>query len=77
MSEMMPITKQQPGVVFSNFFFDTYLYAKKFKEFKGWENVKLEYLSDYYGIEQQSAHRVYCDAEANVGVYFKLKEEIL
>ena len=68
---------KKAGIAFSNPFFDTYLYAKKFKAQKGWENVKLEYLSDYYGIEQQSAHRAYCDAEANVGVYFKLKEEIL
>ena len=66
---------KKAGIAFSNPFFDTYLYAKKFKNQKGWENVKLEYLSDYYGIEQQSAHRAYCDAEANVGVYFKLKEE--
>ncbi len=67
---------KKAGIAFTNPFFDTYLYAKKFKEKKGWENVKLEYLSEFYGIEQSSAHRAYCDAEANVGVYFKLKEEI-
>ena len=32
------------------------------------------YLSQVFGVEQPEAHRAYCDAEANVGVYFKLKE---
>ena len=62
------------GVAFENKFFDTYLYAKTFKEQQGWENVKLEYLSKVFGITQNEAHRAWCDAEANVGVYFKLKE---
>ena len=62
------------GVAFENKFFDTYLYAKTLKEQQGWENVKLEYLSEVFGIEQNEAHRAWCDAEANVGVYFKLKE---
>ncbi len=66
---------KKAGVAFSSKFFDTYLYAKNFKERNGWDNVKLEYPSDYYGIPQPSAHRAYCDAEANVNVYFKLKEE--
>ena len=57
-----------------NKFFDTYLYAKKFKEQYSWDNVKLEYLSEKFGIEQQDAHRAWCDAEANVWVYFKLKD---
>ena len=35
---------------------------------------KLEYLSQQFGISQPDAHRAWCDAEANVGVYFKLKE---
>ena len=30
--------------------------------------------SPHIGIEQNDAHRAWCDAEANVGVYFKLKE---
>ena len=34
----------------------------------------LDYLTKIFGIEQEEAHRAYCDAEANVGVYFKLKE---
>lgn len=62
------------GVAFENRFFDTYLYAKTLKEQQGWENVKLEYLSEQFGIAQPDAHRAWCDAEANVGVYFKLKE---
>lgn len=62
------------GVVINSAFFDTYLYAKKFKEQNNWENVKLEYLSQKFEIEQNEAHRAWCDAEANVGVYFKLKE---
>lgn len=62
------------GVVFENKFFDTYLYAKTRKDQQGWENVKLEYLSKVFGVTQNEAHRAWCDAEANVGVYFKLKE---
>lgn len=63
---------KKAGIVFNSPFFDTYLYAKLFKEQMAWGNVKLEYLSDYFGISQPAAHRAYCDAEANVGVYFKL-----
>ena len=62
------------GVAFENKFFDTYLYAKTLKEHYSWENVKLEYLSKKFGITQNEAHRAWCDAEANVGVYFRLKE---
>lgn len=62
------------GVPLENAFFDTYLYAKKFKAKQRWENVKLEYLSKQFGIEQNAAHRAWCDAEANVGVYFALKK---
>ena len=62
------------GVVLENEFFDTYLYAKTLKEKYGWECVKLEYLSKQFELKQAEAHRAWCDAEANVGVYFKLKE---
>ena len=65
---------KKAGVDFSNSFFDTYLLSKKFKAAMSWENVKLEYLSDYFGISQPDAHRAYCDAQANVDVYFKLRE---
>lgn len=65
---------KRAGVAFDNSFFDTYRYAKTKKTAMGWENVKLEYLSEYFGISQPDAHRAWCDAEANVGVYLKLKE---
>ena len=75
-SDLHYITRaaKRAGVPMENAFFDTYRYAKQFQKAQGWENVKLEYLSQFFGIEQQSAHRAWCDAEANVGVYFKLKE---
>ena len=63
------------GIDFSNKYFDTYLYAKKFKESKDWDNVKLEYLAGQYGIRDDSHHRAYNDAQVNAAVYFKLKEE--
>jgi DNA polymerase III epsilon subunit family exonuclease len=62
------------GVRLGNSFFDTYRYAKQFQTAQGWPNVRLETLSRLFGIEQNQAHRAWCDAEANVGVYFKLKE---
>jgi DNA polymerase III epsilon subunit family exonuclease len=65
---------KRAGVAFDNQYFDTYRYAKKKREENHWDNVKLEYLSRQFGIEQPDAHRAWCDAEANVGVYFKLKE---
>lgn len=65
---------KRAGVAFDNPYFDTYRYAKQLKDTMGWKNVKLEYLSQQFGISQPDAHRAWCDAEANVGVYFKLKE---
>lgn len=65
---------KRAGITFDNDYFDTYRYAKQLKESMGWENVKLEYLSRQFGISQPDAHRAWCDAEANVGVYFKLKQ---
>lgn len=75
-SDLHYITRalKRTGVAMDNAFFYTYLYAKTLRDRFGWENVKLEYLSKVFGIEQEEAHRAYCDAEANVGVYFKLKE---
>ena len=64
------------GVRLENSFFDTYRYAKQFQAAHGWPNVRLETLSQIFGVEQQTAHRAWCDAEANVGVYFKLKEMV-
>ena len=75
-SDLHYITRaaKRAGVPMENAFFDTYRYAKQFQPAQGWENVKLETLSKLFGIEQNEAHRAWCDAEANVGVYFKLKE---
>jgi len=69
------ITKaaKRAGIAFDNNYFDTYRYAKTLKDSMGWENVKLEYLSQQFGISQPDAHRAWCDAEANVGVYFRLQ----
>ena len=65
---------QRAGVRLENPFFDTYRYAKQFKAQRGWEKLSLEYLSEQFGISQPDAHRAWCDAEANVGVYWKLRE---
>lgn len=65
---------KRAGIAFDNNYFDTYRYAKSKKSAMGWDNVKLEYLSQQFGISQPDAHRAWCDAEANVGVYLKLKE---
>lgn len=67
---------KRAGVVFDNSYFDTYRYAKSKKDAMGWENVKLEYLSEQLCISQPDAHRAWCDAEANVGVFLYLKEII-
>lgn len=65
---------KRAGVTLDNDYFDTYRYAKALKEKMGWESVKLEYLAQQFGISQSDAHRAWCDAEVNVGVYFRLKE---
>lgn len=65
---------QRAGLRLENPFFDTYRYAKQFKAQRGWEKLSLEYLSEQFGISQPDAHRAWCDAEANVGVYWKLRE---
>ncbi len=61
------------GISLDNAFFDTYRYAKRIQKQKGWEKVSLPYLSRVFGIEQKDAHRAWCDAETNVGVFFALK----
>ena len=65
---------RKTGVTLENEYFDTYLFAKTLQKAHGWPDVKLETLSVIFGISQPDAHRAWCDAEANVGVYFKLKE---
>lgn len=66
---------KQAGIRMENPFFDTYRYARSRKEAMGWENVKLEYLSQQFGVQQPDAHRAWCDAQANAEVYLKLKEQ--
>ena len=65
---------RRAGVRLENPFFDTYRFARTLKEAQGWENVKLEYLSGVFGIDQPDAHRAWCDAQANALLYGKLKE---
>lgn len=74
-SDLHYITKaaKRAGISFTVPFFDTYLYAKQFKEKEGWESLKLEYLSKKFGIEHADAHRAWCDAEVTALLYFKLK----
>ncbi len=67
-------TANRAGVRLENAFFDTYRYAKQFQPARNWPNVKLETLSQIFGIAQPDAHRAWCDAESNVGVYFRLRE---
>lgn len=64
---------RRAGVRLENPFFDTYRYARGFKQSQGWEKLNLEYLSQFFGVEQPEAHRAWCDAQANAGVYLKLK----
>lgn len=65
---------KRAGVAMENEFFDTYQYAKKFRDVQGWDNVKLEYLSAQFGLEHEDAHRAWCDAEVNVDVFNRLRE---
>lgn len=65
---------RRAGVRLENPFFDTYRFARTLKEAQGWENVKLEYLSEVLGIDQPDAHRAWCDAQANAELYAKLRE---
>ncbi len=75
-SDLHYITRaaNRAGIRLENSFFDTYLYAKRFKSAQGWDSVQLPYLTGIFSIEQREAHRAWCDAEANAGVYFRLKE---
>lgn len=73
------ITKaaKRAGIAFDNDYFDTYRYAKTMKDVIGWENVRLEYLFQQFGISQPDAYRAWCDAEENVGVYFSLRDKVV
>ena len=65
---------RRAGVRLENPFFDAFLYAKRWQATKGWDTVKLKYLSEWFGIQQKDAHRAWCDAEANAELCEKLKE---
>lgn len=66
---------RKAGVSFDNAYLDTKKMANRLKAKKGWENIKLPYLAQYYGIKQEEAHRAWCDAEANAYVYLELRKE--
>lgn len=70
------ITKaaKRAGIYLDNRYFDTYRYAKTLKNDYSWNNTKLEYLAEVFGVGQSDAHRAWCDAETNALVYFKLKD---
>ena len=68
------LAARRAGVRLENPFFDTYRYAKQFKARQGWKKLNLEYLAEQFGISQPDTHRAWCDAEANVGIYWKLRE---
>lgn len=65
---------RRAGVRLENPFFDTFRFARTLKEAQGWKNVKLEYLSEVFGIPQPDAHRAWCDAQANALLYTELKK---
>lgn len=65
---------RRAGVRMENGFFDTCRCAKTKKEAQGWENVKLEYLSQQLGLEQTEPCRALGDAEASAGIYLRLRE---
>ena len=72
------ITKagKRVGIYFDNEYYDTRVLANKLKDKNGWEETKLPYLSKYYKVSQENAHRAMCDAEANAEVFLKMKEEL-
>lgn len=62
------------GITLRNMYFDTYCYSRNFKKQFGWGKLTLPYLAEQFGVPQPEAHRAWCDAETNVGVYFRLRE---
>ena len=65
---------KRAGVRFDNAYLDTKILAKKHQVERGWQNIKLTTLSEYFDITQTDAHRAWCDAEANAYVYLKLRK---
>ncbi|MCR5202658.1 MAG: DUF1351 domain-containing protein [Lachnospiraceae bacterium] len=66
---------KKAGITFNNQYFDTRDYAKQFKEKYNLDNIKLETLSKYFGIEHDNAHRAWADAEANAKVFLAMKND--
>lgn len=64
---------KKAGVTLKNSFFDTYRFARSFKESQNWEKLSLEYLAAYFHIEQLQAHRALSDAKINAELYQKLQ----
>jgi DNA polymerase III epsilon subunit family exonuclease len=62
---------QQLGCEINNPVMDTMELAKR--KLPGRTSYKLTALTEHFGIEQQEAHRAYCDAEATAKLYMKLK----
>ena len=65
---------RRAGLRLENAFFDTYRFARTLRDAQGWKSLKLEYLSEAFGIAQPDAHRAWCDAQANALLYEKLRE---
>lgn len=65
---------RRAGISFENSYLDTKPLALKIREKNGWGDVKLTTLSAYYGINQNEAHRAWCDAEANAYVYLAMRD---
>jgi len=65
---------KKAGINFDNSYLDTKKLAYSLKEKYGWEKINLSYLSNYYNVKLESAHRAWCDAEANAYVYIELKK---
>lgn len=62
------------GVAFENQYFDTCLFAEKFKKSQEWTGLRLSYLAEQFGSPMERAHRAIDDATGNVDVYFGLKK---
>lgn len=80
MNELQLLSRQQSGQVSNDNFQElkavltAVLAPYQDFEAQGWENVKLEYLSQVFGISQPDARRAGCDAQANALLYGKIRE---
>ena len=66
---------RRAGIRLENAFFDTCRFARTLRDAQGWKSLKLEYLSEAFGIAQPDAHRAWCDAQANALLYEKLRAD--